>query len=178
MHAQLAIPSGFSSSAPSDTHHKIPLTEFLASKPLSIVTVDDDDFDRRLIADCLGKHGSVTQVRSFTSGQEALRALFTDSQTPDLILLDISMPGMDGFEVLGRMGNVINDHQIPVVMVSSSCRGADIELALETLAAAYLVKPSSLSKLKGALDQVVTAVAQGRPLPSIINGSEKAKPLL
>ena len=95
--------------------------------PGRILVVDDDpDF---LEATRAVLEGHTYQVTTVLSGQEGLEK--ARSQPPDLILLDIIMPGMDGFEVCRRFKDDTNLSHIPVMMVTSfSERYMDTNLAL------------------------------------------------
>ena len=66
---------------------------------------------------------------------------------PDLVLLDIAMPGMDGFQVLHEIRRNTRIRQMPVIMMTARKQGADVQQALSAGADDYLVKPFELSAL-------------------------------
>lgn len=80
-----------------------------------ILIVDDDPHSRKLEEALLRACGYA--VRSVESGQAALRALAAD--LPDLILLDVMMPGLDGFEVVRQLKANPLTQQIPIIMVTA-----------------------------------------------------------
>jgi putative two-component system response regulator len=80
----------------------------------TILVVDDDEAMLQLLTDILSDQGF--QVWPVNSGESALKAVRTG--TPKLILLDINMPGMDGFEVCMRLKAVKESHDIPIIFVS------------------------------------------------------------
>lgn len=88
----------------------------LASK--GVLVVDDDPDVCMIIQDVLESEGC--QVTIVHNGVEALRVL--EEYKPDLILLDLMMPVMDGWEVLDRLKNQPRWHGIPVVVVSANLR--------------------------------------------------------
>lgn len=87
-------------------------------------------------------------------GREALNHLNKDGdeRQPDLILLDINMPGVDGFDLLKKMQEKGNLRNIPVVMCTTSTYNKDIEKAKALGAVGYLTKPPELAKLKPVIE--------------------------
>ena len=87
------------------------------------------------------------------SGTEALK--IAEEKKPDLILLDIMMPVMDGYEVLARLRSHEATRDIKVVMVSALGGKLDIKNAMEIGADAYLTKPLVVQKLYDVLDELI-----------------------
>jgi two-component system, chemotaxis family, protein-glutamate methylesterase/glutaminase len=105
---------------------------------LRVLIVDDSAVIRTLLGDQLGSAPGLTVVGTARNGQEALTAIA--SKRPDVITLDVHMPGMDGLAVLDA---ILDNDPIPVVMVSALTRaGATVTLeALDRGAADYVTKP-------------------------------------
>jgi two-component system, cell cycle sensor histidine kinase and response regulator CckA len=82
-----------------------------------------------------------------TSGKDALR-IATSEKPPDLILLDIMMPEMDGYEVFRRLKSQAASARIPVIFLTAKSQEVDEELGLELGAADYITKPFSLPIVK------------------------------
>ena len=82
-----------------------------------VAVVDDEDFNRKTVSRILKKHDYI--VTALESGQELLDFLFVKGNAPDLILLDIKMPDMDGFETMKRLqaGN-FGGQRIPIVFLT------------------------------------------------------------
>jgi CheY-like chemotaxis protein len=100
----------------------------------TVLVVDDDDDARDVIAACLEEAGHTVEVASH--GQEALERL-RDGLRPALVVLDLMMPVMDGWTLLGRLSQDPTLSAIPVIVMS-----AGGELALHSVnAAAQLSKP-------------------------------------
>ena len=99
-----------------------------------ILIVDDDSNIAELIALYLNKECFSTCISS--DGEEALKQL--DEFKPDLILLDLMLPGIDGYEVCRR---VRRDSQVPIIMLSAKGETFDKVLGLELGADDYMVKP-------------------------------------
>src|SRR5581483_5444842 len=110
-----------------------------------ILVVDDDPEIRRFIEAALGDSGY--SVHLAASGSEAL-AIATE-QRPDLILLDVRMPGVDGWQVLDALRSAAGA-QTPVVVMTASFTGQD--QALRSGAQGYLAKPFELSDLLDCVD--------------------------
>ena len=87
------------------------------------------------------------------SGTEALK--IAEEKKPDLILLDIMMPVMDGYEVLARLRSNEATRDIKDVMVSALGGKLDIKNAMEIGADAYLTKPLVVQKLYDVLDELI-----------------------
>ncbi|HEY4755161.1 MAG TPA: sigma-54 dependent transcriptional regulator, partial [Ignavibacteriaceae bacterium] len=114
-----------------------------------VYIVDDEQAISKLLAYWLkDKWGYDIEV--FANGEEVLKRLY---QKPDLVLLDIMLPGMDGMEVLKRIKQV--DENLPVLMLSAQGK---IEVALESLkfgAYDYFPKPIDLQKLEPAIKNAI-----------------------
>jgi len=103
----------------------------------TLLVVDDSPDNLSVLAELLRPH---YQVLAATSGESALRVAAT-LPVPDLILLDVMMPGMDGYEVLRQLrSNPITQH-IAVIFLTALTDPADLELGLKLGAADYITKP-------------------------------------
>ncbi len=94
-------------------------------------------------------------VVHYPDGLQVLKACQTierDSK-PDLIFLDLKLPGMDGFEVLQNLKNIKGFNQIPVVMLTTSCRRQEVEKAYQMGASGYIVKSEDFGTLVEKLRQ-------------------------
>ena len=103
---------------------------------------------------------------------KACEAIQSQEQKPDLILLDLKLPGMDGFEVLKNLKKLKCFEQVPVVMLTTSCRREEIEKAYRLGAVGYVVKSEDFSELIAKLKRVkdywfYTVEAPSAPLASM-----------
>jgi two-component system alkaline phosphatase synthesis response regulator PhoP len=113
------------------------MTEFAARA--TILAIDDEEDILELIKVNLTREGY--QVQSALTGEAALALVRQDS--PDLILLDLMLPGTDGLEVCRRLkGDPITAH-IPIIMLTARSEDADIVVGLELGADDYVTKPFS-----------------------------------
>jgi CheY-like chemotaxis protein len=86
-------------------------------------------------------------------GQAALELIQT--QTPDLILMDIQMPGMDGLEAMGRIRSDARFKDLPIIALTALAMPGDRERCLEAGASRYLTKPVKMRELKGLIQQLL-----------------------
>jgi CheY-like chemotaxis protein len=102
-----------------------------------IIMVDDDEIHLEMAKGILENEYDVTTVKS---GQAALQ-LFYQGLVPDLILLDLVMPGMDGWDTFERIHGISRVHSVPIAFCSASTDLKDISRAREVGAADYISKP-------------------------------------
>lgn len=127
--------------------------------PAHILLVDDNRMDVELTLDAFREAALTSTIHVAHNGQEALDYLFghgvyADRQAhplPSLILLDLKMPGIDGFEVLRQVKVAPLLKRLPVVMLTASRDEGDRALGYDLGANSYLVKPVSFD---GFLDVV------------------------
>jgi adenylate cyclase len=105
--------------------------------PPRILIVDDNEHNRAILAARLGAHGYATAEAC--DGVEALEMV--GSEAPDLILLDVSMPRMDGLEVCRRLRSDPNVGLVPIILVTARSDSKDVVAGLEAGADEYLAKP-------------------------------------
>ncbi|MBN2975696.1 hypothetical protein BFW88_14310 [Pseudomonas fluorescens] len=109
----------------------------MASSPATLLIVDDEPQVRKLLETLLQHEGY--QTRSASSGEEALTLVA--QQPPDLILLDVMMPGMDGFEVANRLKSNPATSNIPIIMLSALNEPGARVSGLHTGAEEFINKP-------------------------------------
>jgi DNA-binding response OmpR family regulator len=107
----------------------------------TILVVDDDEGVTRLISDYLNASG--LRVITAGNGREALAV--ANREELDLVLLDVIMPEMDGYEFLRRFRR---EHSTPVIMLTAKTDANDIAIGLELGADDYVTKPFSVSELR------------------------------
>ena len=115
-----------------------------AAPTATVLVVDDDVTIRRLLQITLETEGF--GVVTAGDGVEALRRA-QDEPRPDLVLLDIMMPGMDGLQVCHTLKNDPATAQTPVVLLSAKAQSHDVELGLRVGADDYVTKPPDLLDL-------------------------------
>ena len=93
------------------------------------------------------------EVETASNGIEALEKV--DSFNPELILLDVMMPGMDGFEVLDRVKALPGHANTPVIMLTAKDQSSDVLKGYQSGATSYLVKPFNLDELVETINQTL-----------------------
>jgi CheY-like chemotaxis protein/MinD-like ATPase involved in chromosome partitioning or flagellar assembly len=104
-----------------------------------VLIVDDDDNNRGVLCDALG--GEPYRLLEAADGQQALDIV--DKELPDLILLDVLMPGVDGLATLRKLKSQGRTRNIPVIMVTALNMDSQISLCLDGGAIDHIVKPFS-----------------------------------
>ncbi|MFZ2309452.1 MAG: two-component system response regulator [Rhodoferax sp.] len=103
----------------------------------TVLVVDDQPENLAILGELLETH---YRVKVANSGQRALHAALSEPR-PDLILLDVMMPDMDGYQLLARLQESPATRDIPVIFVTAKDRAEDEERGLELGAADYITKP-------------------------------------
>ncbi len=98
--------------------------------------------------------GSDYQVFVAKNGKEALEKVKTER--PDLVLLDVMMPEMDGLEACKRLKNDPTTNSIPIIMLTAKGRKEDVVDAIAAGANSYIVKPFNLSELVERIEKVLS----------------------
>jgi chemotaxis family two-component system response regulator Rcp1 len=127
--------------------------------PVEILLVDDNPGDIELTKVALRDAKIMNEVHVARDGAEALAFLrcqgeFVDAPRPDLVLLDLKMPKVDGFQVLAEMKAEPELRSIPVIIMSSSDAEKDMVRAYDAQISAYLVKPSNFDEYFNAIRAV------------------------
>lgn len=130
--------------------------------PASILLVEDNRMDIELTLDAFREARLKNTIQVVQNGQEALDYLlgngkFADRASypmPNLILLDLKLPGIDGFEVLRKIKSTPLLKRLPVVILTSSREEGDRALSYDTGANSYLVKPVSFDGFLGVVREI------------------------
>ena len=126
----------------------------MSEQPRHILVAEDDRFLRKAAEMALKRHGYA--VLTAADGEEALRA--AQSELPDLILLDLIMPKLNGFDVLQALKKEPPTAHIPVIILSSLGQDRDVQQAMDAGAAAYFIKTDlSLQALVQRVEETLTA---------------------
>jgi twitching motility two-component system response regulator PilH len=109
----------------------------------NILLVDDSKTELYFVSDLLKKQGYA--VRTAENGEEAMRRL--EEQTPDLILMDVVMPGQNGFQLTRSITRDPRFSQVPVIMCTSKNQQTDKVWGIRQGASDYIVKPVNAEEL-------------------------------
>ncbi|OLS14688.1 MAG: response regulator receiver [Promethearchaeota archaeon CR_4] len=120
-------------------------------KPVNILLVEDNPGDVLLFSEFLKETKTSYTLHVVEDGEEALmflgqREKYHDKPRPDLIVLDLNLPKIDGFEVLQELKQDPQLKRIPVIILTSSHAEMDIEKSYDLHANCYITKPSELKE--------------------------------
>ena len=126
----------------------------IKGEPLLILLIEDNEDHAELMRRSLTEHHVANQIIHLADGQEAMDYLFRNnryrdpvaSPRPNLVILDLRLPIVDGLTVLKKMKEDPELHRLPVVVVTSSDQESDIARAYDYHANSYLVKPIDFMK--------------------------------
>ncbi len=120
--------------------------------PKKVLIVEDDSFLQGLASSKLEKEGF--SVTGASNSDEAARAL--DADTPDMILLDLVLPGTDGFGILKKIREGIKTKDTPVIVFSNLSDDSDIKKAKDLGATDYMVKSNfTLDELAEKIKEIL-----------------------
>ena len=134
----------------------------MLEKAAIILLVEDNRMDVELTLDAFRQAKLVNTIHVVSTGHQALDYLFGRAQyadrkafpLPNLVLLDLKLPGMDGFEVLRQVKITPIIKRIPVIILTSSKEEGDRALCYDNGANSYLVKPVSFEGFLGVVRQI------------------------
>lgn len=140
---------------PSDDHGSSATKQLessgVESRSYSVVVVEDSPADVRLFTEALSFAGVRTKLHLFDNGHRARRAFrewsILQPELPDLIVLDINLPGINGLDLLQVVRSLPSFDDVKVVMLTSSSEPADRARAGELGANAYIVKPFDFKQI-------------------------------
>lgn len=122
-----------------------------------VLIADDEPHIRKLVSFTLGNHGY--EVLEATDGGEAYERACAEQ--PDLVLLDVMMPVMTGYDVLSKLkANSATEH-IPVVMLSAKSQQAEVQEGLAHGAQEYICKPFTPKDLVQRVAEILGAAGEG-----------------
>jgi twitching motility two-component system response regulator PilH len=121
----------------------------------TVLVVEDSITQRKMISELLKKKG--LQVSEASNGSEALQKVQTDR--PDLVLMDIVMPEMNGYELCRRIKSNPQTQKLPVVMCSAKSEEFDRYWGMKQGADAYISKPFHPAELLGTVKQLLRSYA-------------------
>ena len=138
-----------------------------------ILVAEDDPQDAFFLKREFGKAGVPITLHFVHDGQEVIdylegKGIFADRQTypmPDLVLLDLKMPRLNGFDVLGWLRKQAGLKRLPVIIFSSSAELVDINRAYDLGANSYLVKPHAVEELSALVNRLKTYWLEANIVP-------------
>jgi DNA-binding response OmpR family regulator len=134
-----------------------------------ILVIEDDPGTVRLIKDCLQQGGY--QVLTAPNGLEGIRK--AKNEEPDLIILGVLLPGVDGFEICHRLRAEPKTAQLPVLMLSAMAREIDKATGLKVGADYYITKPAAPSEIANRVESLLAKKTAAKSEIAAVVGSKR-----
>jgi two-component system, chemotaxis family, response regulator Rcp1 len=139
---------------------------------MEILLVEDNSSDIWMIRDAIKNSRIIEHCHVVKDGIDALKFLkkegeFSGYNLPDIIILDISLPKKDGFEVLYELKNHSNLHKIPVVILTSSTNLDNVKKGYDMFANCYIIKPGEPKQFEDMVKSIESFWGQIAVLPTI-----------
>lgn len=133
---------------------------------MNLLLVEDNPADARLVSEAVAEHEIAAALHCAADGTQALQYLRTAQPLPDLVLLDLNLPGLGGKEVLREMKGDPALKRIPVVVLTSSAAPQDVFDAYDAHANAYMIKPADYDAFLALIGAIETYWLRHAQLPS------------
>ena len=152
--------------------HSLAALEKLLQNKSQILLVDDSAMNRMILKEILGDDYSILEAEN---GQECLEKMQAEAGNIALVLLDINMPVMDGFEVLKAMNANHTIEDIPVIMISSDDSDAAIRRSYELGASDYVNRPFDARIVYRRVTNTIKLYAKQRRLVQMVSDQIRAR---
>jgi len=124
-------------------------------KEFTIFYTDDDPDDLDFFQEVIGSLENTIQLFTQNSGKILLNILENPPLSPDILFLDLNMPGITGFDVLQKIRNSSDFKDLPIVIFSTSNDEKTIEKSFELGASFYITKPNDFVSLKKSIEYTI-----------------------
>lgn len=129
-------------------------------KFFDILLIEDNDDDIVILKRVFKKAQIANKLHIARNGEDALDFLYHQgkyseekSSAPGLILLDINMPGMNGFDIIKKLKTDFKYRKVPIIMLTTSNREEDIAKSYESGACSYITKPADFNSFVKIIEQ-------------------------
>jgi two-component system, chemotaxis family, response regulator Rcp1 len=140
-------------------------TEMNSTRAIHILVVEDNAGDIFLIKEGFHGAGAVFNVHVVKDGLSAIEFVERSNPRPDLVILDLNIPGLSGHQVLNKLKSNPEHMEIPVVVFSSSNSVHDIRTSYKLRANTYVKKPSDLDEFFAAIAAIESFWTHTAALP-------------
>ena len=137
----------------------------VAIRPVEVLLIEDNEADVELVREGLRGNGAPFNLKVIMDGREALNFLESKITLPGFIILDLNLPGIDGFELLKTLKSNAGLREIPVLIFSTSSANRDVQRAYELSANGYVRKPSDLDEFFQAVGAIMRFWFETASLP-------------
>ncbi|MGZ4956815.1 MAG: ATP-binding response regulator, partial [Methylobacter sp.] len=132
--------------------------EFGREYRYTVLYIEDNPANLRLIAQILGRN---PQFRLITAHNAELGLELVSAHHPDLVLLDINLPGMDGYQVLSVFRSLDSVKKTPVIAISANATPRDIERGKSAGFDEYITKPVDVTHFLETVDRLISKFSDG-----------------
>ena len=129
--------------------------------PITILLVEDDPGHTRLIEKNLRRASITNEILAIADGQQALDYLFSlgqyarsERRSPLLVLLDLNLPGLDGYQVLEQMKRDDRTRRIPVVILTTTDNAHEVDRCYDLGCNVYMTKPVDYEKFSEVIRKI------------------------
>ena len=136
-----------------------------------ILVIEDDPSTSRLVEYTLRHHGY--QVITATNGLEGVKK--AHSEVPDLVILDVMLPGMDGFEICRRLRAEPSTAPVSILVFSARAQETDKDTAIKAGADDYLTKPASHAEIIARVERLIAKKSSTIPFQGKVSKKENKK---
>ncbi|GAB3957433.1 response regulator [Spirosoma harenae] len=120
----------------------------------NVLIIDDDEDDQYLLKTAFERDSAFYNLRFASDGTDVLESINSTEFLPDLVLLDLNMPRISGFEVLTHLKSSPLYRHVPVLILTTSDNEEDINRAYELGANTFLIKPMQHQELVDLAEQI------------------------
>ena len=125
-----------------------------SNRPVEVLLIEDNEADVELMRQGLRGTGASINLMVIMDGREALNFLEAKKTLPGFIILDLNLPGVNGFDLLKALKSNDDLREIPVVIFSTSSAKRDIDRAYQLAANGYVRKPADLDEFYQAVGAI------------------------
>lgn len=123
-------------------------------QPITVLIIDDDADDRLFMEQAFKTNSTSVRLYCAEGGEQALDIIGLLNPAPDVILLDLNMPGLSGFAVLAYLKQSVQHQAVPVIVLTTSDAPDDKEKAYHLGASGFITKPTTHRGLSEIADQI------------------------
>ena len=124
-----------------------------------VLIVDDEDVNLQLLSNILRAQGY--EIATATNGRDAVHII--KKNPPDMVLLDVEMPVMDGYETLKKIRETYPANRLPVIIITIKDESEDMVHAFEMGANDFVIKPIDLAVLLARIRTHLSVIRDGNP---------------
>ena len=121
---------------------------------MKAIIIDDERLARKELTSLLENHPEIEIIDEAANADEAVEKI--EKQNPDVIFLDIQMPGMDGLEAIEQIRRNLNLVDVPIIALTALAMKGDRDRCLQAGANDYLSKPFKLKELVNSIEKLLT----------------------